>query len=104
MAEEKIRDFSIRFGLSGLFNRFLSSSSRIQDKGEYAVFISVPAKITVGELGIRAAMGYNVHENKVLAVLFSGFAFGIQTVYIKSESRPVSEASTASLGALKFVG
>jgi len=49
-------------------------------------------------------MGYNVHENKVLAVLFSGFAFGIQTVYIKSESRPVSEASTASLGALKFVG
>jgi hypothetical protein len=71
---------------------------------DIAVFISVPAKITVGEFGFRATMGYNVHENKVLGVVLLKFVFGIQTVYTKGESRPVSEASTASLGALKFVG
>jgi hypothetical protein len=81
-----------------------SSSSRIQDKGKYAVFISAPAKITVGEFGFRLAMGYNTLENKVLGVVLLKSAFGIQTVYTKGESRPVSEASTASLGALMVVG
>jgi hypothetical protein len=77
---------------------------RIQDKGKHAVFISVPAKITVGEFGFRLSIGYNTLENKVLVVIRLGFVFGIQTVYTKGESRPVSEAPTASLGALRFVG